>query len=309
MKGIKVVVCLLWLSLSIAYSQSYTFEAFWETKKGNSHEVVSLGVKESEFQKAFDIFTKEGLELFLADGYDMGGEAYINFIFRTASGKKWIAKHGMTSQQYQKSFDHYVKKGNYRLGWVDSYRRGNSIRYIAIFTQKSGGGQRAYHGLTPEQHQNRFNIWTADGWSPVNVSVVSIDGKRYYTAFYEQQQGSFVLKSFLTRDEFDKINGQQKQKGRNLAYMNAYTHDHNLLPRFVAVWRSGISSGNYLPNVWGPSTTEEGGELGEKGYFTRFVTGYGVGNGHRFDAYWFKPERNVLQPNSIGKRLKNKDNL
>ena len=52
----------------------------------------------------------------------------------------------------------------------------------------------------------------------------------------------------------------------------------------MAIWLSDINSGTYLPNVYGPSMTESGSELGEKGAFTRFVTGHGVGSGHRFDA-------------------------
>ena len=78
--------------------------------------------------------------------------------------------------------------------------------------------------------------------------------------------------------------------------MNAYTHDQNILPRFVAIWRSGIGDGEYLPNVYGPTMMEKGESLGGKGYYTRFVTGYGVGTGHRFDAFWYKPERAFSDP-------------
>lgn len=299
MKRFKIVLLVLWFPLTMTYAQSYQFQAFWETKKGKSHEIGVLGVKASEFQKAFDLHTKEGLDLAMIDGYDVEGKAYINGIFKTRSGKAWVARFGQTGNRYQRYYNRYITNGDYRLTWLDSYRTGNTISYAFIFTKKKGKSQKAYHGLTRAQHQQRFNQWTADGWSPINVSVVSMNGTRYYTAFYEKQPGRFSLKSFLTRNDFETANAEQKQQGKQIAYMNAYTHDQNILPRFVTIWRADVGDGSYLPNVYGPSMMDKADELGKKGYFTRFVTGYGVGEGHRFDAIWFKPKTNIAKSESL----------
>jgi hypothetical protein len=223
----------------------------------------------------------------------MKGKVYLNCIFRTSTGKKWVAKYGMTGKQYQKEFNKYVRDGKYNLRWIDSYRKGTSVRYAVIFSQHKPRNQKTYHGYTAKQHQDRFTSLKTAGWDSINVSVVSIKGQRYYTAFYEKRDGGYLLKSFLTRDQFDEVFEKQKQAKRHLAYMNAYTHDKNSLPRFVAIWRSNAVTGKYLPNVYGPSAMKEGESLGGKGYYTRFVTGYGVGTGHRFDIFWSKPKRTL----------------
>jgi len=50
-------------------------------------------------------------------------------------------------------------------------------------------------GVSPEDHQSFFNKYTGDGYVPVNVSVTSVGGKKYYTAFYEKRDvGGSILK-------------------------------------------------------------------------------------------------------------------
>ena len=63
----------------------------------------------------------------------------------------------------------------------------------------------------------------AADWDPINVSVVSIKGQQYYTAFYEKRDGGYLLKSFLTHNQFDETFAKQKQAKRHLAYINV-TH-------------------------------------------------------------------------------------
>ena len=155
---------------------------------------------------------------------------------------------------------------------MDSYLRNNSVRYAFILTQHSCQEQVAYHGLSANQHQARFDELVADGWDPVNISVVSINGQRRYTAFYEQQPGGFASRSFLTRDQFAEFDADQRAAGRTLSYVNAYTHDQGILPRYVAIYRSNLSSAEYLPNVDGFTTMEAGEDRVNQGSFTRVIT-------------------------------------
>ena len=302
MKKVSIIVAIIGLLCAHwtpSNAAQFSMEGYWETKRGRSYEATGLGVPDSDYQKAFNVHARHGFELFLVDGYDLEGRTYMNFVFRTATGTPWRARHGLNASAYQQEFDKQVKHGPYCLRWVDSYLKGHSIRYAVVFTRNNCRGQVAYHGYSPSQHQKRFENLSKNGWSPVNVSVASVNGNRYYTAFYEKRRGGHLLKTFLTRDQFARLNEQQKKAGRRLAYMNAYIHDKGVLPRFVGIWNSKVSGGEYLPNVYGPKMMDQGNRLGKKGYYVRFVTGYGVGSGHRFDAFWYKPRRGIAGPGSM----------
>ena len=187
-------------------------------------EVARHGVPAKDYQCLFDQATNANYELEWIDSFDHKGKVYFNAIFRPKATAQWVAFHGLTGSSYQKKFTNYTNKG-FRPTQVESYRSGNSVRYAVIFKKKSGSKFVAYHGLSPSQHQKRFNDLTKNGWRPKNISVVSIKGNRIYTALYEKTNiGSYVAKSFMTPSEYQKQFDENAKKGRQVAYLNAYKH-------------------------------------------------------------------------------------
>jgi hypothetical protein len=250
-------------------------------------EVARHGVPSSDYQCVFDQITKSGYRLDWIDGFNFNGNIYFNVIFRSADGVKWASFHNLTASQYQDKFNEYTNAG-YRPTQVESYPSGNKILYAVIFAKDNGPNFTAYHGLSAEEHQKRFDDLIKDGWRPKNISVVSINGNRSYTALYEKTNiGSFVAKSFLTAADYQKQFDENKEQVRQIAYLNAY--EHNGEPRFTAIWNSvtngtfkarhGLSSNQYQ-NEWE--------EALKNGLLTRNVTGYVDGNSVKYAAVWRK---------------------
>lgn len=250
-------------------------------------EVSRHGVPSSSYQLVFDQITSSGYQLEWIDGYNVAGNIFFNAVFRPANGTPWAAFHNLTGAQYQEKFNQYTGDG-FRLKQVESYPSRDGIRYAAIFAKDGGPAFVAYHGLSADKHQERFNQLIQDGWRPKNISVVSVDGKRIYAALYEKVNvGSFVAKSFLTPAQYQQAFDQNLEQGRQIAYLNAYAHDGET--RFSAIWNSatkgqftarhGLSSSDYQAK-WEDSL--------DKGLLTRNVTGYSNGDSHRFAAVWRK---------------------
>ena len=144
------------------------------------------------------------------------GKVFFNVIFRPKDGKEWIARHNLTGAQYQAEFKKHTKAG-FKLRQVESYRSGSSIGYAAIFRKDSGPAFTAYHGVSATDHQNRFNSLTKKGWRPKNISVTSINGKRFYAALYDKgPSGSLLAKSFLTGSQYQQQSNANKSAGRQL---------------------------------------------------------------------------------------------
>lgn len=254
--------------------------------KAGAKEVARHGVPARDYQCLFDQAVAAGYALEWIDGFDVGGEVYYNAIFRPKAGA-FAAFHGLTGAQYQQRFDAYTKKG-YRLRQVDAYGGDGGVRYAAIFDKRSGPAWKAYHGLSAEQHQQRMDAWTADGYRPRNVAVVSSGGERVYAALYEKTDlGSWQAKSQLSAAEYQQAFDANAKAGRKLVYVNAYVHGGK--PQFSAIWssqgsgayraRHGLSGAQYQ-NEWEAATGA--------GYLTRDVTGYGVGGKAYYAARWSK---------------------
>jgi hypothetical protein len=130
------------------------------------------------------------------DGYDVNGGTFFNIIFRAADGTPWQARHGLDGAQYQQEFTTLTGQG-YRLMHIESYLSGNTICYAPIFVKSPGPEWVAYHGRTADEHQQQFDTLTPQGFIPVNVTAVSIQGVRTYAALYEKKKRwDFLVEEF-----------------------------------------------------------------------------------------------------------------
>lgn len=90
-------------------------------------------------------------------------------LFVQTGGPAWVAHHGMTSAQYQATFNSLVAQG-YRLILVDGYNVNGQDLFAAIFEMSSSPAWVAHHDMTSAQYQATFNSLVAQGYRLVNVS-------------------------------------------------------------------------------------------------------------------------------------------
>ena len=252
-----------------------------------SAEVARHGVPEQDYQCLVDQAVAADYRVEWVDGFNFKGKLYFNVVFRPEKGAKWAAVHNRNASQYQTAFDNYTAAG-YRPVQVDSYPSGNQTLYAAVFMKDGGPAVTAYHGLPAAEHQKRFDDLTGAGWRPKNLSVVSLSGSRFYTALYEKASvGGYEAKSFLTAAEYQKFFDENRQKGRQLAYLNVYEHQGQ--PRFSAIWNSTTQGGfKARHDLSGAQYQDEWESALKGGMLTRVVTGYAEGGAVRYAAVWRK---------------------
>jgi murein DD-endopeptidase MepM/ murein hydrolase activator NlpD len=254
--------------------------------KPGSGEVARHGLPAEDYQCLVDQAVDAGYRLEWVDGFSFKGKLYFNAVFRPKGAVQWSAVHNLNGDQYQDEFDKRKAQG-YRLKHVDSYLVGNQIRYAAIFV-KDGVAVAAYHGLSAADHQKKIDELTAGPWRPKVISVVSIGGNRSYTAIYESGSvGSWEAKSFLTPAEYQSQFDDNKQKGRQLVYLNVY--DHQGQPRFSAIWNSATQGAfKARHDLSGSAYQQEWESALKSGMLTRAVTGYGDDGVAKYAAVWRK---------------------
>jgi len=257
-----------------------------------AREVAHHGVPSSKYQALFDRVASCGYRLDWIDGFAKGGDVFYNIVFRpNPQGHGWVAFHGLTGAQYQQRFDEWVGEKKLRPTHVDSYAVGGELRYAAVFEAGSGPALAAYHGVAAQQHQQRFDDLTKDGFVPQVLSVASVGGQRRFTGVYVKQSvGAFEARQALTAAQYQAAFDANAQAGRRLTYLNAYEHGGQ--PNFSAIWaaqppvalhaRHGLSRAQYQQE-WQQSTGTGNGMT------TQAVTGYVDGGKVRYAAFWTRP--------------------
>lgn len=258
----------------------------------NLREIARHGIPENKYQEDFTKIWGCGYYPVWVDAHDVNGKTFFNTIFRYNKDNYDVAvKHDMTKEAYQAEYNEWVKQKGYRLQQIDNYNDAGKLKFAAIFIKKPGQpqAQPAYHGLSPEEHQPLFEKYTGEGYVPVNVSVTSLGGKKYYAAFYEKRNaGGSVLKSSLNQQEYQAMYDDNSKKGWEQVYINAYKHQGQT--NFSVIWykNSGYRSSTATRKSGGDGYQEKWEDNLRDGFLTRCVTGYEEGGKHWFAALWAK---------------------
>jgi hypothetical protein len=196
-------------------------------------QIARHAVPAANYQAVFDSVTAAGYRPIWVDGYEVAGANFFNAIF-VPSTVSWVARHNMTAADYQTEFNLRTSQG-LRLSQVDSYLVAGQVRYAAIFDSTPSTAWVAYHNVSQATHQANFNSFTSQGFHPVNISAVVVNGVRTFTALYNKDSvGSFFTLTGLTEADYQTQFDANVAAGRHLSYVNAFMEGG--VPKISAIW-------------------------------------------------------------------------
>lgn len=211
------------------------YAAIWEKQNNPPAWVARHAMTSDQYQAEFNKWTAKGYRPTTVSGYSVGNSARYAAIFRKVSGGAWVARHGMTSAQYQTEFDKWTKQG-YRPVVLSGYGVAGKDYYAAVFEKKSGGAWVARHGLNSAQYQAEFNKWTKDGYRLVNVSGYYANGSDRYAAIFEKTTGgAWVARHNLTSSQYQAEFNTNSQAGYELIDVSGYSNGSSA--RYAAMWQ------------------------------------------------------------------------
>jgi Bacterial tandem repeat domain 1/Trypsin-like peptidase domain len=146
----------------------------------------------------------------------------------------WEARHGLTSAEYQQTFNELVGQG-FRLICVSGYAVGNQDRYAAIWEQRDGPAWQARHGLTSAQYQQAFNELVGQGFRLTHVSGYALGNQDLYAAIWEQRTGSaWQARHGLTSAQYQQAFNELVGQGFQLTHVSGYAVDGQ--DRYAGLW-------------------------------------------------------------------------
>jgi hypothetical protein len=158
--------------------------AIWD-KAPSTEWKARHGMTSDAFQKTFDSLLSQGYRLTHISGYGVGGVAYYAAIWDKSPGPEWQARHGMTSAEFQKTFDSLVSQG-YRLKHINGYGVSGVDYYAAIWHKSGGPAWRAHHRMTSSGYQETFDSLISQGYKLKQVSGYEAGAGALYAAIWEK---------------------------------------------------------------------------------------------------------------------------
>jgi hypothetical protein len=220
----------------IAMSRFTTrFAAVFEPQNGEPWR-ARHGIDAATYQATFNALVQQGFRLTSVCGYSEGREARFNAVWVKRGGPAWQARHGLTAEQYQATFNELVGQG-FRLTCVSGYAEGGQARYAAIWELRDGPDWQARHGLSRAEYQATFSAMTAQGFVPVQVCGYRVNVDVRFAAIWERREGiAFVGRHGLAASEYQRAFDQQAAAGFRLVCVSGYSDSG--IARYAAIWHS-----------------------------------------------------------------------
>lgn len=121
------------------------------------------------YQSEFDRWTNQGYRLVTVSGYNVNGQDRYAAIWEKRASLPWVARHGLTTAQYQQQFNELAAQG-YRVVKVSGWRAGNEPRFAAIWEKTDGPAWQARHQMLADGYQEEFDRLLRDGYRLRDVS-------------------------------------------------------------------------------------------------------------------------------------------
>ncbi len=103
------------------------------------------GLTSAQYQQEFNKFKQQGYRLVDISGYTVAKQDHYAAIWAKSPGPSWVARHGLTSAQYQQEFDKLISQG-YRMIRINGWRSGNSTHYAGIWEKGQVSGRTINDG-------------------------------------------------------------------------------------------------------------------------------------------------------------------
>jgi CubicO group peptidase (beta-lactamase class C family) len=151
----------------------------WITDDGSYGWQARHGLDNASYQAEFDNLTGQGYRPVDISGYELNGTDYYTAIFDTSPKLDWVARHGLTSDEYQSAFDDNAATG-YALTHVAGYGVNGEARYAAIWeTDTEESGEDIDYGTTTAVDQIAIDAIADAGVPGVSVAIAK-DGLLVY---------------------------------------------------------------------------------------------------------------------------------
>lgn len=160
------------------------FTSLWQKNPGPAFE-ARHGMTTDQYQAAIDDCKARGFRPVDLSCYSDGGQVRFAAVWEQSPVPAWVARHGMTSADYQAEFTRLLAQG-YVLSRVAGYEMSGSTRYAAIWVRGPVVNWQARHGLSAADYQSSFDALLARGFRLRKINGHTAGGQTSYAGIWHK---------------------------------------------------------------------------------------------------------------------------
>jgi hypothetical protein len=199
----------------------------WETR---------WNMSATDYWKRTQEFIRQGKYPVCISGYLVYNEVYYTAIWakRPAGAVCWTVS-GVTSEQLQELFDKYSSDG-LQMTCLDGYDHKGTIKYSAVWESPADAfcGPNVW-GYSGTEFTKKLNESTAEGYIPVHVSVVVVNGVEYYAGIWDKSRGrGWSMRGSMNSKEIQDEADSKIAEGYRPRVIQGYSADDGV--KYASTW-------------------------------------------------------------------------
>jgi CubicO group peptidase (beta-lactamase class C family) len=163
------------------------YAGIWYKAGGNRWQ-ARHGISSAAYQQAITDLDRQGYRPTHVSVFAVGDQQFFSAIWEQQRGLPWIARHELTSAEYQQLFNELSGQG-WRLRCVSGYHSGGRTRYACIWDLYAGPAWAARHGLDATQYQQAFDEMAGQRFRLIQAVGYPARGTVHFAAIWEQSPG------------------------------------------------------------------------------------------------------------------------
>lgn len=209
----------------------------------------------------------------------------------TASGQ-YVARHNMSSSDYQTAFNTFSGNSKMRLADVSVYNRNGQETYAAIWDKKSSSGWSARHAMNENGYQAEVNTQKQAGFRPGRITASDINGHLVFACIFYKISAAWEARHNMSSQQYQAEYNNWVGKGYRLVEVCGYKK--NGQETYAAVWEKSAGPSYVARHAMNAQQYQaEFNTQYANGYKPVRVSAFEVGGQSRFAAIFEKMNEGV----------------
>jgi CubicO group peptidase (beta-lactamase class C family) len=159
--------------------------------------------------------------------------SFLILLSLTVNGQ-YVARHNMSSYEYQGAFNTYVGAQKMRLADLSVYNKGGKETYAAIWDKKSSPGWLGRHAMSEAGYQAEVTTQKNAGYRPGRITAADISGKVVFACIFYKTSVAWEARHNMSSQQYQTEYNNWVGKGYRLAEVCGYKR--NGQETYAAVW-------------------------------------------------------------------------